>query len=159
MFHFFSQINQMPESAVLQSAPYKCLQSQFSVLYGEVTQVGSVIIDHSLIIVYSLSTITLLECKTGCDFWSLFVHVLKFINKFIMWVRKPAKCCSVNFWTNHRVVLWVSTDEHYHDICCIYFFKLRQQLDDTRRVLSTTKTQHVLQLEQVEVHFVKILTL
>ena len=39
------------------------------------------------------------------------------------------------------------------------FFKLRQQLDDTRRVLSTTKTQHVLQLEQVEVHFVKILTL
>lgn len=29
----------MPENAVLQSAPYKCLQSQFSVLYGEVTQV------------------------------------------------------------------------------------------------------------------------
>ena len=30
----------MPENTVLQSAPYKCLQSQFSVLYGEVTQVG-----------------------------------------------------------------------------------------------------------------------
>ena len=30
----------MPEDTVLQSAPYKCLQSQFSVLYGEVTQVG-----------------------------------------------------------------------------------------------------------------------
>lgn len=40
----------MPESAVLQSAPYKCLQSQFSVLYGEVTQVGVVIIGYSLII-------------------------------------------------------------------------------------------------------------
>lgn len=65
------EINQMPESAVLQSAPYKCLQSQFSVLYGEVTQ-------------------------------------------------------------------------------------LRQQLDDTRRVLSTTKTQHVLQLEQVESNNVTI---
>ncbi|KAJ7374016.1 E3 ubiquitin-protein ligase BRE1A [Desmophyllum pertusum] len=59
------EMNHMPENAVLQSAPYKCLQSQFSVLYGEVAQ-------------------------------------------------------------------------------------LRQQLDDTRRVLSTTKTQHVLQLEQVE---------
>lgn len=59
------EVNHMPESAVLQTAPYKCLQSQFSVLYGEVTQ-------------------------------------------------------------------------------------LRQQLDDTRRVLSTTKTQHVLQLEQIE---------
>lgn len=30
----------MPESSVLQTAPYKCLQSQFSVLYGEVTQVS-----------------------------------------------------------------------------------------------------------------------
>lgn len=59
------EANHMPEDTVLQSAPYKCLQSQFSVLYGEVTQ-------------------------------------------------------------------------------------LRQQLDDTRRVLSTTKTQHVLQLEQIE---------
>ncbi|XP_078362089.1 E3 ubiquitin-protein ligase BRE1B-like isoform X2 [Oculina patagonica] len=65
------EINHVPESAVLQSAPYKCLQSQFSVLYGEVTQ-------------------------------------------------------------------------------------LRQQLDDTRRVLSTTKTQHVLQLEQVESNNVTI---
>lgn len=59
------EITNIPESAVLQSAPYKCLQSQFSVLYGEVTQ-------------------------------------------------------------------------------------LRQQLDDTRRALSSTKTQHVLQLEQIE---------
>ena len=33
----------------------------------------------------------------------------------------------------------------------LLFPQLRQQLDDTRRVLSTTKTQHVLQLEQVEV--------
>lgn len=33
----------------------------------------------------------------------------------------------------------------------IFFLQLRQQLDDTRRVLSTTKTQHVLQLEQIEV--------
>ncbi|XP_015774582.1 PREDICTED: E3 ubiquitin-protein ligase BRE1A-like [Acropora digitifera] len=61
----FFQVNHMPESSVLQTAPYKCLQSQFSVLYGEVSQ-------------------------------------------------------------------------------------LRQQLEDTRRVLSTTKTQHVLQLEQIE---------
>ena len=30
----------MPESSVLLTAPYKCLQSQFSVLYGEVTQVS-----------------------------------------------------------------------------------------------------------------------
>ena len=30
----------MPESSVLQTAPYKCLQSQFSVLYGEVSQVS-----------------------------------------------------------------------------------------------------------------------
>ncbi|KAK2562230.1 E3 ubiquitin-protein ligase BRE1B, partial [Acropora cervicornis] len=59
------EVNHMPESSVLQTAPYKCLQSQFSVLYGEVSQ-------------------------------------------------------------------------------------LRQQLEDTRRVLSTTKTQHVLQLEQIE---------
>ncbi|PFX20960.1 E3 ubiquitin-protein ligase Bre1-like [Stylophora pistillata] len=65
------EMNNMSESSVLQSAPYKCLQSQFSVLYGEVTQ-------------------------------------------------------------------------------------LRQQLDDTRRVLSTTKTQHVLQLEQVESNNVTI---
>ena len=40
VFSFLHQIANIPESAVLQSAPYKCLQSQFSVLYGEVTQVG-----------------------------------------------------------------------------------------------------------------------
>ena len=33
----------------------------------------------------------------------------------------------------------------------LFFLQLRQQLEDTRRVLSTTKTQHVLQLEQIEV--------
>lgn len=65
------EVNHMPESSVLQTAPYKCLQSQFSVLYGEVSQ-------------------------------------------------------------------------------------LRQQLEDTRRVLSTTKTQHVLQLEQIESNNVTI---
>ena len=40
VFSVLHQIANIPESAVLQSAPYKCLQSQFSVLYGEVTQVG-----------------------------------------------------------------------------------------------------------------------
>ncbi|XP_068677983.1 E3 ubiquitin-protein ligase BRE1B-like [Montipora foliosa] len=65
------EVNHMPETAVLQTASYKCLQSQFSVVYGEVTQ-------------------------------------------------------------------------------------LRQQLEDTRRVLSTTKTQHVLQLEQIESNNVTI---
>ena len=33
----------------------------------------------------------------------------------------------------------------------VFVLQLRQQLEDTRRVLSTTKTQHVLQLEQIEV--------
>ena len=39
-------MNNMSESSVLQSAPYKCLQSQFSVLYGEVTQVNVGRVNH-----------------------------------------------------------------------------------------------------------------
>lgn len=38
MILFFSQLRQLPESIIVETTEYKCLQSQFSVLYNDCMQ-------------------------------------------------------------------------------------------------------------------------